>query len=517
MTASSTSTTTTASGDDPRRTHRWEHGPLEESLRGARRLTVDVVDRTVRAGWEQLARHAGIPRRRWRAYHPVLAGRLVELVDGEPAFDAAAWERFVSLLPGAVALPSRTAAAANVPRSSLRVPDRRVRLLDLLAARRRRRRLRRAERSLAADIAMAQRHLRDGINETLGPLDELDQLPAYALAARLEQLLDVAGQWTIQPLVDLLAVEATTSLVELLGARDRLPGAALLEASRLQAGEALLIPAYVEALAQVQMSSGEERSRQLAAWQANLHGWHAMRALLLEAMPLREHGESALALAGAAPRTAHVEPDPDSDPELLTAIRRARRLTGQREQVADNRALLHAAMRAVTWSLARSLERSGALPSSDAAFDLSLTDLLRAARGVDVDVRPIDRHTPTASTSTRDDTVVALTPIELRGIPASVGAATGHVLLVDDPTPDLDVDGAVLVCQSTDAAWMPLLLRCAALVTERGGPLSHASIVAREIGLPTVVGARGACEAAGRTATAAVDGAEGTVRFDPTR
>ena len=53
---------------------RWEHGPLEESLHDARRLTTSVVDRTLRDGWEQLARIAGIPRRRWRR-HPPLAGR----------------------------------------------------------------------------------------------------------------------------------------------------------------------------------------------------------------------------------------------------------------------------------------------------------------------------------------------------------------------------------------------------------------------------------------------------------
>jgi pyruvate,water dikinase len=59
------------------------------------------------------------------------------------------------------------------------------------------------------------------------------------------------------------------------------------------------------------------------------------------------------------------------------------------------------------------------------------------------------------------------------------------------------------------------MLRCAALVTERGGPLSHAAIVARELGLPAVVGTRGALAAGRAAASARVDGGAGTVRFEP--
>ena len=63
---------------------------------------------------------------------------------------------------------------------------------------------------------------------------------------------------------------------------------------------------------------------------------------------------------------------------------------------------------------------------------------------------------------------------------------------------------------------MPLLMRCAGLVTERGGPLSHAAIVARELGLPAVVGVTGALAAARSATHARVDGASGVVTFDPT-
>jgi pyruvate,water dikinase len=68
----------------------------------------------------------------------------------------------------------------------------------------------------------------------------------------------------------------------------------------------------------------------------------------------------------------------------------------------------------------------------------------------------------------------------------------------------------VLVAAATDAGWSPLFLRAGAIVVERGGPLSHAAIVARELGVPAVLNVAGATAALdGRTVT--VDGDAGVV------
>jgi pyruvate,water dikinase len=77
--------------------------------------------------------------------------------------------------------------------------------------------------------------------------------------------------------------------------------------------------------------------------------------------------------------------------------------------------------------------------------------------------------------------------------------------------PDADVEpGSVLVAVSTDASWSPLFLDAAGIVVERGGPLSHAAILARELGVPAVVNLPGACRALdGRIVT--VDGDTGIV------
>ncbi|MCW2922970.1 MAG: pyruvate kinase, partial [Thermoleophilia bacterium] len=190
----------------------------------------------------------------------------------------------------------------------------------------------------------------------------------------------------------------------------------------------------------------------------------------------------------------------------------ARRLTALREEVARDRADLHAALRAVAWTLARRLVREGRLRSVADAFDLSVATLLATARGASSapEPRALGRATPPPSAEPAPAGTV------LRGTPASVGIATGRVVVLDDLSAAVDLTGCVLVCRHTDPAWTPLLTACLAVVTERGGPLSHAAIVARELGVPAVVAVPDArALAAGASRRARVDGAAGTVTLDP--
>ena len=73
----------------------------------------------------------------------------------------------------------------------------------------------------------------------------------------------------------------------------------------------------------------------------------------------------------------------------------------------------------------------------------------------------------------------------------SIGDAVvaGPVCIIDSPR-DIDrfIDGAVLVTETTDPDWVPIMKRAAAIVTDHGGRTSHAAIVSRELGLPAVVG-----------------------------
>jgi pyruvate,water dikinase len=75
----------------------------------------------------------------------------------------------------------------------------------------------------------------------------------------------------------------------------------------------------------------------------------------------------------------------------------------------------------------------------------------------------------------------------LQGIPLSAGVAEGPALVLSEPAPP-PAEPYVLVCPSTDPAWVPLFVGARALVMEVGGVLSHGAIVAREFGLPAVAG-----------------------------
>ena len=99
----------------------------------------------------------------------------------------------------------------------------------------------------------------------------------------------------------------------------------------------------------------------------------------------------------------------------------------------------------------------------------------------------------------------------LMGVPTSRGRRTGPARVVTSlaTAPDIGPDD-VLILAAADVTWTPLLLRAGAVVTETGGMLSHASIVAREFGLPCVASVEGATGIAEGT-TVCVDGGSGEV------
>ncbi|WP_042301649.1 phosphoenolpyruvate synthase [Paraburkholderia kururiensis] len=75
------------------------------------------------------------------------------------------------------------------------------------------------------------------------------------------------------------------------------------------------------------------------------------------------------------------------------------------------------------------------------------------------------------------------------GVSIGEAVAAGTVCVIESPR-DIDrfVDGAVLVTETTDPDWVPIMRRAAAIITDHGGRTSHAAIVSRELGLPAIVG-----------------------------
>lgn len=124
--------------------------------------------------------------------------------------------------------------------------------------------------------------------------------------------------------------------------------------------------------------------------------------------------------------------------------------------------------------------------------------------------RPVTAPLPSRGTGT------ASAPAALVGTPGSRGVATGPARVVRGADDFARVrPGDVLVCPWTDPAWTPLLHVVAGVVTETGGVLSHAAIVARERRVPAVLGVADATRLVPDGAQVTLDGAAGTVVRHP--
>lgn len=106
-----------------------------------------------------------------------------------------------------------------------------------------------------------------------------------------------------------------------------------------------------------------------------------------------------------------------------------------------------------------------------------------------------------------------LDAVLLRGLGASAGRRVGTARVLFDPSELAAlVPGEILVTPQCDVGFSPVFLVAAGLVADLGGPLSHASIVARELGLPAVVNVKHASRTIKTGDVIEVDGDEGTVR-----
>lgn len=100
----------------------------------------------------------------------------------------------------------------------------------------------------------------------------------------------------------------------------------------------------------------------------------------------------------------------------------------------------------------------------------------------------------------------------LHGIGACAGTATGVARIISDPEDAEDLEpGEILVAPLTDPGWTPIFTSAAAVVVNVGASMSHAAIVSRELGIPCVLGIRGATKKIKDGAELTVDGAAGTV------
>jgi phosphohistidine swiveling domain-containing protein len=186
------------------------------------------------------------------------------------------------------------------------------------------------------------------------------------------------------------------------------------------------------------------------------------------------------------------------------ALNRARQLAGVRELPKYLIVLVLAQVRRQLAAVGEHLAATGRLAAADDVFFVDLGEAAAGLRGRDLRAvvthrrqtyeRELRRgHVPRVLLSDGTEPEAATPPMTfsdggLVGTAASAGVVTGHARVVLDPTGAHLRPGEILVAPSTDPGWTPLFLTAGGLVMEMGGANSHGAVVAREYGIPAVVG-----------------------------
>jgi pyruvate,water dikinase len=212
-------------------------------------------------------------------------------------------------------------------------------------------------------------------------------------------------------------------------------------------------------------------------------------------------------------------------------LRRTRQLSGLRELPKFYIVLALAEMRRQLNKVGAELARSGSIAAADDVYFLEFDEVRVGLRGADLHGIVADRRRlyetelrrrriPRLLLSDGTDVEAAMlakSPASgaLAGTPASAGTATGRVRVIVDPVGAHLEPGEILVAPSTDPGWTPLFMTAGALVMEMGGVISHGAVVAREYGIPAVVGVPDATTRLRTGQTVTVDGAAGTIVEEP--
>jgi pyruvate,water dikinase len=205
-----------------------------------------------------------------------------------------------------------------------------------------------------------------------------------------------------------------------------------------------------------------------------------------------------------------------------------------RERARGKQALLYRRLRDVALALGAAMVREGLLKQADDAVYFSLEELGDLAAGTALQpsgaagVAAVRRAEHTRQADVRPPSAFSLPEGEvwigseeeaadtsrLDGAGACAGVITGRAVVLTDLADAGEVSpGDILVTRQTDPGWAPLFPLISGLVVERGGLLSHGAILAREYGLPTVVGVPGVTGALKTGQKIRVDGGRGHVRI----
>jgi pyruvate,water dikinase len=206
-----------------------------------------------------------------------------------------------------------------------------------------------------------------------------------------------------------------------------------------------------------------------------------------------------------------------------------RTLGGLREAPLFYTARVYGIYRAALLGYAQDLVTEGKLETAEDIFFVPLERLKRFAGGEKVDLKPMvaanrtaynreyaRKQMPRVLLSTGELFYEGVSDVtsegdDLVGAVVSPGVAEGRARVIFDPRGARLEPGEILVCPATDPGWTPLFLTAGGLVMEIGGLMTHGSIVAREYGLPAVVGVHQATTRLKTGQRVRVDGNRGRV------
>ncbi|PRY75486.1 pyruvate,water dikinase [Yoonia maritima] len=162
-------------------------------------------------------------------------------------------------------------------------------------------------------------------------------------------------------------------------------------------------------------------------------------------------------------------------------------------------------------------EALGAVEGFGLSADLKSLVALRKAEDTAATQRPdpperIELRGPAIAPIWNDDAPVEMEATNQRtATGCSAGQVTARARVIRDPRTETLAPGDILVARHTDPGWIAVFSNASAIVVERGSLLSHSAIVARELGIPCVVGLKGATQWISDGEMIAVNGATGQV------
>jgi rifampicin phosphotransferase len=206
------------------------------------------------------------------------------------------------------------------------------------------------------------------------------------------------------------------------------------------------------------------------------------------------------------------------------SLRNARKAVKNRENTRFCRTRIYGVARAMFHGMGRDFAARGMIASSDDIFYLQIQEIFGAIdatltiqnllalvelrkreytayEAAEPAARFMTRgpvywqndHSPveTGDEAQTSEADLNLPPGAMKGVGCCPGIVEGIVKVVLSPKDNLELNREILVTLRTDPGWIPLYPSASALLVERGGLLSHSAIVAREMGLPTIVGLKG--------------------------